>query len=165
MGLTSLQNSPTTCGEFDCSNNNLASLVGGPETVFKKFTCSGNQLKDLVGGPKQGENSGNQNVITLYDCSNNKLESLNGYPTDRYIVTFDCSNNKTLKTLKFISGGISTLACTDCAIPNSDITNTMFTAQIITALGQYTPTTEAWDIERWENRIGSSFIESTSRGI
>ena len=57
-------------GNFDCSQNELISLKGCPETVFGHFSCADNNLTDLLGGPKQ--------VLGAYDCSHNKLASLQG---------------------------------------------------------------------------------------
>jgi hypothetical protein len=39
-------------GNFNCSNNNLTSLIGSPEQVDKTFNCVNNKLTTLEGLPK-----------------------------------------------------------------------------------------------------------------
>lgn len=83
--LLGLEGSPQKVAkEFNCSNNKITSLFGGP-IVVGDFNCSNNELKkDLSYGPKE--------VYGYYDCSNNRLLSIDGAP--RSIVEyFNCSNN------------------------------------------------------------------------
>ena len=40
-------------GYFDCSDNNLTTLEGGPRQVGGYFNCSENQLTTLEGGPRE----------------------------------------------------------------------------------------------------------------
>jgi len=60
-------------GGFDCSNNKLKSLEGGPQTLGSGFDCSNNKLKSLKGGP-QIVGGG------FINCSNNKLTDLEYFP-------------------------------------------------------------------------------------
>lgn len=109
-------------GSFNCSNNNLTSLVGAPKSVGKhlqydnyeafchyntmSFDCSDNKLTSLVGSPSK--------IGGDFDCSFNRLDSLSGitsriplslYCYDNELTSlengpkkvgedFDCSNNK-----------------------------------------------------------------------
>ena len=59
-------------GFFDCFNNQLTSLIGGPERVDGGFKCTYNKLTSLKGSPK--EVSGN------FKCSYNKITTLKGSP-------------------------------------------------------------------------------------
>jgi len=59
-------------GSFYCSNNQLTSLEGCPQSVGGDFLCSGNQLTSLEGCP--------QSVGGNFSCSDNKLTSLKGCP-------------------------------------------------------------------------------------
>ena len=70
-------------GDFDCSNNELASLEGAPIEVEGSFNCSNNKLTSLEGAPIVVEGS--------FNCSNNKLTSLEGAP--RGVHKFNCSGN------------------------------------------------------------------------
>ena len=59
-------------GNFICTDNQLTSLVGGPQTVGGSFVCSSNQLTSLVGAP-----------LTFHGhffCESNPLKSLEGAP-------------------------------------------------------------------------------------
>lgn len=93
-------------GDFVCSNNNLTSLNGAPQTVGGTFHCSLNNLTSLEGAP--------QKVDGFFSCSVNNLTSLKGAPqtvggdfycTDNTLMSlveapqtvdggFYCSNNK-----------------------------------------------------------------------
>jgi hypothetical protein len=77
-------------GSFDCSNNELKSLEGCPQTVGGSFECSDNKLKSLEGCP--------QTVNGNFGCRINKLKSLEGSP-QTVGGTFRCIHNE-LKTLK-----------------------------------------------------------------
>ena len=71
--LTSLEGSPETVGgSFRCDNNRLTSLEGSPQTVGGWFYCYSNKLTSLEGGP--------QTVGGSFSCSNNQLTSLEGCP-------------------------------------------------------------------------------------
>ena len=77
-------------GDFTCSNNQLESLKGCPQTVGGSFYCSHNQLESLEGCP--------QTVVGDFRCSVNKLKSLEGCP-QTVSGSFACSNNQ-LESLK-----------------------------------------------------------------
>ena len=82
--LTSLEGSPHTVGcIFDCSINELKSLVGGPSKA-DYFKCQANHLTSLVGGPVE--------VKLNYNCCANQLTSLNGSPSN--VNDFLCHNNE-----------------------------------------------------------------------
>ena len=84
--LTSLEGGPQTVGRlFWCDNNRLTSLKGSPQTVGGSFDCSDNQLTSLEGSP--------QTVGESFDCSNNQLTSLVGCP-QTVGWSFLCYNNK-----------------------------------------------------------------------
>ena len=71
MNLTSLQNSPETVnGNFDCSNNSLVDLIGGPNNVYGTYYAMNNQLENLKG----------MFTVNNVDVSNNKLKSLHSLP-------------------------------------------------------------------------------------
>jgi len=57
-------------GNFYCSNNQLMSLSGAPQTVAGGFYCYNNNLTSLEGAP--------QTVGGYFTCTNNKLTSLDG---------------------------------------------------------------------------------------
>ena len=59
-------------GYFNCSENNLKSLEGCPQTVGGSFSCSWNKLESLEGSPKT--------VGGDFSCWGNKLESLKYLP-------------------------------------------------------------------------------------
>ena len=71
-------------GSFNCSNNNLTSLVGSPHTVGGGFFCFNNNLTSLVGSP--------HTVSGNFNCSDNNLTSLVGSP-HTVSGNFDCSGN------------------------------------------------------------------------
>jgi hypothetical protein len=75
-------------GYFDCSDNQLNSLEGAPQTVDRDFYCNDNQLKSLEGAP--------QTVDGGFYCYKNQLKSLEGAPqtVGRH---FDCRNQKSRK--------------------------------------------------------------------
>ncbi len=77
-------------GSFNCSFNQLTSLIGSPNYVDMGFYCSGNQLTSLEGSP---EHVGNN-----FYCSYNKLISLEGSP-EHVGGSLDCSYNQ-LTSLK-----------------------------------------------------------------
>ena len=69
VGLTKLPdilNNIRIGGEFDCSGNNLTSLVGAPSSVGGNFDCSGNNLTSLAGAPKI--------VDKDFHCRNNTVQ-------------------------------------------------------------------------------------------
>jgi hypothetical protein len=71
-------------GNFDCSHNNLTSLVGAPKEVGGSFNCVYNRFVSLRGAPLK--------VGGDFRCSNNLLTSLNGAPTE-VGGSFSCSSN------------------------------------------------------------------------
>ena len=94
-------------GDFDCSFNQLKSLIGAPQKVRGGFYCSYNKLKSLEGAPKEvggyAFNCCNNQLTSLigapqkvgenFLCSKNKLTSLEGAP-QKVGGRFDCSCNK-----------------------------------------------------------------------
>ena len=104
-------------GDFDCSNNELASLVGAPIEVEGSFNCSNNKLTSLEGAPREVQKFNcSGNLLTSleggpdnvsrgeYKCSKNKLTSLKGLTTTvdpHFGLEIDCSDNK-LKSLETI---------------------------------------------------------------
>jgi len=74
QGLTDLKGVKfgNVSGYFYCSENQLTSLVGAPQTVGGVFDCEDNQLTTLVGAP--------QTVGGGFNCSGNELTSLEGAP-------------------------------------------------------------------------------------
>jgi len=104
-------------GDFDCSYNNLTSLVGGPETVGGNFYCEDNKLTSLLGSPEKVEGNFNCNYNKLtsllgspetvggnFYCYDNNLTSLEG-STKMIGRDFNCSNNK----LTSLEGGPETV--------------------------------------------------------
>ena len=87
MGLTDFKGIKfgKVSGYFDCSSNQLTSLVGAPKEVGMNFFCDNNQLTSLEGAPKK--------VGGSFHCYSNQLTSLNGAPE---IVGLDflCMNNQ-----------------------------------------------------------------------
>lgn len=71
-------------GEFDCSYNNIKSLIGSPRETGTYFWCHNNKLTSLKGSPEK--------VGDSFDCSNNKLTSLEDCPKE-IGGDFYCSNN------------------------------------------------------------------------
>jgi hypothetical protein len=55
---------------FNCSNNKLTTLEGGPKEVFGYYDCQRNKLTTLEDGPKEVGNN--------FHCSDNKLITLEG---------------------------------------------------------------------------------------
>ena len=72
-GLTDLQGSPHTCGEFRCDRlTNLKSLVGGPKFVKGYFDAEFCPLTSLEGSPEE--------VGEYFDVSSTNITSLVGSP-------------------------------------------------------------------------------------
>ena len=59
-------------GSFDCSNNELKTLEGCPQTVGGDFDCYSNELKSLEGSPKT--------VGVDFYCYKNELKDLEHFP-------------------------------------------------------------------------------------
>ena len=75
VGLTKLPDilkDITVGGEFDCSGNNLTSLVGAPKIISEDFNCNDNHLTSLEFAPKS--------VGYSFQCGENLLTSLQGAP-------------------------------------------------------------------------------------
>jgi len=88
--LKTLKGGPNYVGDaYFCSNNQLKTLEGSPNWVGKYFRCSNNQLKTLKGGPNY--------VGDAYFCSNNQLITLEGGP-ETVLGNYYCNDNQ-LKTL------------------------------------------------------------------
>ena len=99
--LKTLEGCPQTVdGFFDCSHNNLKTLEGSPQTVGGHFFCLENELITLEGSP--------QTVDGDFYCFDNNLVSLEGCP--QTVDNFDCSDNK-LRDLEYfpeVSGDVYT---------------------------------------------------------
>ena len=76
-------------GHFNCRNNQLSSLEGGPREVKMSFFGGNNGLTSLKGAP--------QKVRGSFSCSDNQLTSLEGAPQE--VAVFSCSDNQ-LTSLK-----------------------------------------------------------------
>jgi hypothetical protein len=76
-GLKSLEGAPESVNaDFDCSRNELTSLIGGPRDA-QNYYCQTNKLTNLVGGPESvGDN--------LF-CQDNPLKTLEGVATDAVV--------------------------------------------------------------------------------
>ena len=85
-------------GSFDCSNNQLTSLVGAPSTVSGDFDCGDNQLTSLEGAPRT--------VGRDFSCSRNQLTSLVGAPST-VSGDFYCSHNPVEFTDKMIKDAMA----------------------------------------------------------
>lgn len=72
-------------GDFDCSQNELTSLLGSPIKVAGDFNCSENKLKTLKHSPKE--------VGLDFVCLKNELITLNGFNC-MSIKNFYCSENQ-----------------------------------------------------------------------
>lgn len=72
--LTSLEGSPKQFKYFDCSNNQLDILTGGPEIITNTFKCDDNKLIDLQGAPKE--------VWAEFHCKRNPITNLQGIGKD-----------------------------------------------------------------------------------
>lgn len=83
--LTSLNGSPYKCQSFNCSENLLHSLEGGPVEVAVDFFCHNNRLESLKFGPVK--------PVREYYCFENKLKNLSGAPKE-VMDTFICSKNE-----------------------------------------------------------------------
>jgi hypothetical protein len=71
--LTSLEGCPESVGgSFYCSNNQLTSLEGSPKTVDGDFVCIGNELTSLVESP--------ESVGGDFLCSHNQITDFRGFP-------------------------------------------------------------------------------------
>jgi hypothetical protein len=70
-------------GYFDCSNNQLTSLLDSPREIRGGFFCNNNQLTSLSGSPRE--------VGGGFYCHFNKLTDLVGSPQE--VANFYCYNN------------------------------------------------------------------------
>jgi hypothetical protein len=106
--LTSLKGAPQSVRDFACPNNQITSLEGSPQSV-RDFACFNNQLTSLKGAPQSVRDfacpnnqltslEGAPQSVRNFDCRDNKLTSLEGAP-QRVEGYFDCSNNQ-LTSLK-----------------------------------------------------------------
>jgi len=87
--LTSLIGSPQNCNIFNCNNNNLTTLEGGPQYVLSDMYVHNNRLTSLLGAPKS--------IGNLFSCINNNLTSLEGLPNGIYTIS---SRNNLIKLQK-----------------------------------------------------------------
>jgi hypothetical protein len=82
--LTTLIGAPESVGgDFYCVNNKLTTLEGGPKSVGVTFNCNSNQLTTLSGAPAVGGD---------FHCNYNKLVDLKGFP-EYYDGDFSYYNN------------------------------------------------------------------------
>jgi hypothetical protein len=89
--LTTLEGGPTSVGGgFWCDNNQLTTLQGAPTTVGGNFWCDNNQLTTLQGAPTS--------VGGSFKCDFNQLTTLQGAPTT-VGGSFECNINQ-LTTLE-----------------------------------------------------------------
>lgn len=70
--LTSLEGCTQECGSFDCRDNQLTTLEGGPQIVNGHYECRSNKLTNLIGAPRE--------VRGDFICAINPLTSLEGAP-------------------------------------------------------------------------------------
>jgi hypothetical protein len=92
--LTSLVGAPQSVGGyFDCGYNKLTSLIGAPQSVGGYFSCHRNQLTSLVGSP--------QSVGGYFSCYFNQLTSLEGAPQS-VGRAFRCDWSPTLPLLRTV---------------------------------------------------------------
>lgn len=116
--LTSLEGSPIKSKTFDCSYNDLETLLHCPSEIENYFDCSYNALTSLQHGPKH--------VGDFYSCRYNKITELIDMPNEIYGYV-DCSHNE-LKSLKGIPNIIHGLL---------DVNNNHLTSfQYITIVGE-----------------------------
>ena len=93
-------------GNFNCTDNQLTSLIGAPETLKGSFYCADNQLTSLEGAPESVNGDficGNNPLISLvgapqivgrsFYCTDNQLTSLEGAPKT-VKGDFLCDNNQ-----------------------------------------------------------------------
>ena len=78
-------------GLFDCSNNNLTSLINAPKSVGGNFWCGCNKLTSLE--------CAHITVGRDFHCNGNRLTSLQGAPTIVHR-DFYCSDNSVQFTRK-----------------------------------------------------------------
>ena len=102
INLTSLEGAPQSVGgNFQCAYNNLTSLEGAPQSVGGNFDSNDNNLTSLEGAP--------QSVGGNFECSYNDLTSLKGAP-EEVGGNFGCHHNNLTslkgidKTIKKIGG-------------------------------------------------------------
>lgn len=83
-------------GDFDCSNNNLTSLVGMPHTVVGNVYVNNNELISLRGC--------SQNIGGNFNCSQNLLHTLEHSPfkVNGY---YNFKHNPHIKTTKYATSG------------------------------------------------------------
>jgi hypothetical protein len=82
--LTSLEGAPQTVdGDFYCIENRLTSLEGAPQTVNGNFACNNNQITSLEGAPQK---------VGGFSCDGNQLTSLEGAP--QKVGGFSCDGNQ-----------------------------------------------------------------------
>lgn len=111
--LTTMVGSPETVGGyFNCSHNKLTSLRGGPDRVHGIYRCTNNHLTDLVGSPKI---CGSHLL-----CQRNSLRTLNGVP-NTIKGTLDVSDNPELSMEEIINGILGMYVLGDIYSGNRDL--------------------------------------------
>jgi len=86
-------------GSFDCSYNDLLSLIGSPHSVGGDFNCGHNELTSLIGAPKY--------IKGAFSCIGNSITTLENGPT-KVDFGYYCYDNNSLTSLigapEFIGG-------------------------------------------------------------
>lgn len=109
LNLISLKGSPQSVGgSFSCYKNHLTSLEGSPQTVGGSFECSHNKLTSLKGA--------SQDVGGGFFCDNNYLTSLEGSP-QTLVGSFYCNENQ----LTSLKGAPQTVGGNFCCFNNPDL--------------------------------------------
>ncbi len=103
-------------GNFDCSKNNLTSLIYCPRYVSGHFNCSNNELTSLGGCPKI--------IDGLFICSFNRIESLK-YGPEIVGGSYVCGGNK-ITSLEFLPEKLTSLN-----VSNNNLTNLKFISKYI----------------------------------
>jgi len=99
-------------GNFSCSGLGLTTLRGCPKTIYGSFNCSNNKIKDLVGGPITLEKKCSKSIFNRlkehtkrevtkkdqyenieYNCSNNQIMLFDGKPKNTKNCKFICAKN------------------------------------------------------------------------
>ena len=97
-GIKSLRGFPHTVkGIFNCSNNEMTDLIGGPGRVYGDYVCHSCRLTTLRGGPEWVKHS--------FNCSDNVLTSLVGGPS--YVGASYWANGNRLADLRGLPGKIT----------------------------------------------------------
>lgn len=127
-GLKSLKNMPSIVqGTFDCSENDIKNLVGGPLTVMRNYFCSHSGLITLEGVPEYiyGDLDISENLLTnfkwapksvskLINAQKNNITDLNGIPytnNDYINLNFNPIKKLNLKDLEHLDHNLTICFC------------------------------------------------------